>query len=123
MCPIRVEKRNDVFFRLVKCTTNRPPWQAATGGMRQGPRYQDSQRLHDQRPVSLGELIHEHVPRAIELTLEAELAEALGRAAVRAERRAPGLPQWAQDAHVGRTDRAASAARRRPREIVGLHPR
>jgi hypothetical protein len=39
-----VEKRNGAFFRLVKCTTNRPPWQAATGGMRHGPQYQEGVR-------------------------------------------------------------------------------
>jgi len=42
--PSRVEKRNGAFFRLVKCTTNRPPWQAATGGMRHGQRYQEAGR-------------------------------------------------------------------------------
>ena len=34
------KKRNGAFFRLVKCTTNRPPWQAATGGTRHGQGYQ-----------------------------------------------------------------------------------
>jgi hypothetical protein len=33
-------KRDGAFFRLVKCTTSRPPWQAATGGTRHGKGYQ-----------------------------------------------------------------------------------
>ncbi len=38
--PSHVEKRDGAFFRLVKCTASRPPWQAATGGMRHGQTYQ-----------------------------------------------------------------------------------
>ena len=38
------KERNGAFFRLVKCTTNRPPWQAATGGTRHGQRYQEAGR-------------------------------------------------------------------------------
>src|SRR5713101_7288765 len=38
--PSSVEKRSGAFFRLVKCTTSRPPWQAATGGTRHGEAYQ-----------------------------------------------------------------------------------
>jgi transposase-like protein len=37
----------------------------------------NARRLHDPRPRSLGELIHEHVRRAIELAVEEELAAAL----------------------------------------------
>jgi transposase-like protein len=37
----------------------------------------NARRLHDPRPLSLGELIHEHVRRAIELAVDEELAEAL----------------------------------------------
>lgn len=37
----------------------------------------NARRLHDQRPRSLGELIHEHVRRAIELAVDEELAAAL----------------------------------------------
>jgi len=40
--PVLVEKRTGAFFRLVKCTTSRPPWQAATGGTRHGEGYQGS---------------------------------------------------------------------------------
>ena len=36
------KKRNGAFFRLVKCTTSRPPWQAATGGTRHGQTYQEA---------------------------------------------------------------------------------
>jgi len=35
-------KSNGAFFRLVKCTTSRPPRQAATGGTRHGQEYQGS---------------------------------------------------------------------------------
>ena len=35
-------KSNGAFFRLMKCTTSRPPWQAATGGTRHGQEYQGS---------------------------------------------------------------------------------
>jgi uncharacterized protein with GYD domain len=35
---VLVGKRNGAFFRLVKCTTSRPPSQAATGGTRHGER-------------------------------------------------------------------------------------
>lgn len=38
------KKRNGAFFRLVKCTTSRPPCQAATGGTRHGERYQEAGR-------------------------------------------------------------------------------
>jgi len=37
-------KGNGAFFRLVKCTTSQPPWQAATGGTRHGERYQQCGR-------------------------------------------------------------------------------
>ena len=40
--PALVEKRNGAFFRLVKCTTSRPSWQAATGGTRHGQTYQEA---------------------------------------------------------------------------------
>jgi hypothetical protein len=40
--PSDVEKRSGAFFRLMKCTTNRPPWQAATGGTRHAQQYQGS---------------------------------------------------------------------------------
>ena len=40
--PGDVENQNGAFFRLVKCTTIWPPWQAATGGTRHGQRYQGS---------------------------------------------------------------------------------
>src|SRR5437667_7675324 len=40
--PCSCGKRNGAFFRLVKCTTSRPPWQAATGGTRHGEAYQGS---------------------------------------------------------------------------------
>ena len=33
---VLVEKRNGAFFRVVKCTTSRPPWPGATGGTRHG---------------------------------------------------------------------------------------
>jgi hypothetical protein len=33
------KKRSGAFFRLVQCTVNRPPWQAATGGTRHGQEY------------------------------------------------------------------------------------
>jgi Nucleotide modification associated domain 2 len=33
-------KINGAFFRLMKCTTSRPSWQAATGGMRHGQEHQ-----------------------------------------------------------------------------------
>ena len=38
--PVLVEKSKGAFFRLVKSTTSRPPWQAATGGTRHGEEYQ-----------------------------------------------------------------------------------
>jgi hypothetical protein len=38
--PFMWKKKNGAFFRLVKCTTSRPPWQAATGGTRHGEGYQ-----------------------------------------------------------------------------------
>jgi hypothetical protein len=34
------KRGNGAFFRLVKCTTSRPPWQAATGGTRHGQEYE-----------------------------------------------------------------------------------
>ena len=40
--PVMWKKRSGAFFRLVKCTTSRPPWQAATGGTRHGEEYQGS---------------------------------------------------------------------------------
>ena len=42
--PIRVEKRNGAFFRLVKSTTRRPPARAATGGTRHGQEYRSEER-------------------------------------------------------------------------------
>src|SRR5262249_19669611 len=36
------KKRSGAFFRLMKWTTNRPPWQAATGGTRHGEEYRGS---------------------------------------------------------------------------------
>lgn len=36
------KKRSGAFFRLVKCTTNRPPRQAATGETRHGQTYQEA---------------------------------------------------------------------------------
>ena len=36
------KKRSGAFFRLVKCTTSQPPWQAATGGTRHGQTYQEA---------------------------------------------------------------------------------
>jgi transposase-like protein len=47
----------------------------------------NGRRVHEPRPVSLGELIHEHVRRAIEVAVEEELTTAL--AARRYERSAP----------------------------------
>ena len=41
-CPPSCGKSNRAFFRLMKCTTSRPPWQAATGGTRHGQDYQGS---------------------------------------------------------------------------------
>jgi hypothetical protein len=38
--PVMWKNRNGAFFRLMKCTTSRPPWQAATGGTRHGQGYQ-----------------------------------------------------------------------------------
>ena len=38
--PVMWKKRSGAFFRLVKCTTSRPPWQAAPGGTRHGQGYQ-----------------------------------------------------------------------------------
>jgi hypothetical protein len=38
--PFMWKKKNGAFFRLVKCTTSRPPWQAATGGTRREKAYQ-----------------------------------------------------------------------------------
>jgi len=38
--PFMWKKENGAFFRLVKCTTSRPPWQAATGGTRREKAYQ-----------------------------------------------------------------------------------
>jgi transcriptional regulator with XRE-family HTH domain len=40
--PVRVEKEKWRILRLVKCTTSRPPWQAATGGTRHGQTYQEA---------------------------------------------------------------------------------
>jgi len=40
--PSQVEKSSGAFFRLVKCTTSRPPGQAATGGTRHGQTYQEA---------------------------------------------------------------------------------
>ena len=37
--PVMWKKRSAAFFRLVQCTVNRPPWQAATGGTRHGQEY------------------------------------------------------------------------------------
>jgi hypothetical protein len=37
--PVMWKKRSGAFFRLVQCTVNRPPWQAATGGTRHGQEY------------------------------------------------------------------------------------
>jgi hypothetical protein len=39
-CPRSCGNSDGAFFRLVKCTTSRPPWQAATGGARHGQGYQ-----------------------------------------------------------------------------------
>jgi hypothetical protein len=38
-CPRSCGNSEGAFFRLVKCTTSRPPWQAATGGARHGQGY------------------------------------------------------------------------------------
>ena len=40
--PVVWKKGSGAFFRLVKCTTSRPPWQAATGGTRHGQTYQEA---------------------------------------------------------------------------------
>ena len=40
--PVMWKKRSGAFFRLVKYTTSRPPWQAATGGTRHGQTYQEA---------------------------------------------------------------------------------
>jgi hypothetical protein len=42
--PVMWKKRSGAFFRLVKCTTSRPPWQAATGDTRHGEEYQQAGR-------------------------------------------------------------------------------
>jgi diacylglycerol kinase (ATP) len=39
-CPRSCGNSDGAFFRLVKCTTSRPTWQAATGGARHGQGYQ-----------------------------------------------------------------------------------
>jgi Transposase, Mutator family len=73
-----VWKRNGAFFRLVKCTTSRPPWQAATGATRHAEAYQQVDRTHEPAPVSLSGLIHQHVRVAIETAVHEELRAALG---------------------------------------------
>src|SRR5437763_13059163 len=42
--PVMWKKRNGALFRLVKSTTSRPPWQAATGGRHHGNGYQQVSR-------------------------------------------------------------------------------
>ena len=76
--PGLVEKRNGAFFRLVKYTTSRPPWQAATGGRAMGKDISKSVGAHELEPVSLSELIHQHVRVAIETAVHEELRAALG---------------------------------------------
>jgi transposase-like protein len=71
-------KSNGAFFRLVKCTTSRPPWQAATGGMRHGQQYQGISRMQQREAGSLSELIHQHVRIAIETAVHEELCATLG---------------------------------------------
>src|SRR5262245_151602 len=72
------KKRSGAFFRLVKCTTNAPPCRAATGGTRHGQGYQGGSAGAGAEPVSLSELIHQHVRAAIETAVHEELRAALG---------------------------------------------
>jgi putative transposase len=63
---------------LVKCTTSRPRWQAATGGTRHGQGIKEAARAQELEPVSLSELIHQRVRAAIETAVHDELRAALG---------------------------------------------
>src|SRR5262245_29444723 len=72
------KKRSGAFFRLMKWTTNRPPWQAATGGTRHGESIREAARAQKLEPASLSELIHEHIRVAIEAAVREELGAALG---------------------------------------------
>ena len=72
------KKRNGAFFRLVKCTTSRPPWQAATGGTRHGHEYQGRGASSGASAWLPQRLIHQHVRVAIELAVHEELRAALG---------------------------------------------
>jgi transposase-like protein len=64
---------------LVKCTTSRPPWQAAQPEERAMAKgISKPIGAHDLEPVSLSELIHQHVRAAIEVAVHEELRAALG---------------------------------------------
>src|SRR5262245_20438376 len=76
--PVMWKKRSGAFFRLVKCTTSRQPWQAAPGGTRHGQGYQGRWRAQALEPVSLSGLIHQQVRIAIETAVHEELRAALG---------------------------------------------
>lgn len=61
---------------------------------------------HELEPVSLSELIHQHVRAAIETAVHEELRAALATAPfIRAQRGSAWLPQWHQGTHAHGTDR------------------
>jgi putative transposase len=63
---------------LVKCTTSRPPWQAATEERALDEGIRKPAAAHEPERISLGELIHQHVRLAIETAVHEELRAALG---------------------------------------------
>lgn len=75
--PNRVEKRNGAFFRLMKCTTSGPPGQAATEERAMAKGISSSVGAHEVEPVSLSELIHQHIRIAIETAVHEELRASL----------------------------------------------
>jgi hypothetical protein len=60
---------------------------------------------HERQPVSLSELIHQHVRVAIETAVHEELRAALGTMRYERNESSTWLPQWHQGADTHGTDR------------------
>jgi hypothetical protein len=76
--PVRVENQMAHSSGLVRCTTSRPPWQAATEERAMGQVIRDDARAQELEVLSLSELIHQEIRVAIETAVHEELRAALG---------------------------------------------
>src|SRR5436190_2061440 len=76
--PVMWKKRSGAFFRLVKCTTSRPPGRRPPEERAMGKGIREDARAQELEPVSLSGLIHQQVRIAIETAVHEELRAALG---------------------------------------------